>query len=150
MTVPAHWWLCDKSTFYILLLLLFIWYCIPLRDIRYEAYVKGNVSVCLLSLSVCMCTPFDVLVHTHTPTLTLRLWLVQASATSVHHHRYGLRLDIRSGGAQDILSTLSCLLIMISCDGYPTSYRRHEPRTHHLIHALTHLHRTRKVKKTCK
>lgn len=112
--------------------------CIPLRDRRYEGYVKGNVSVCLLCLSVYMCTPFDVCVrvsvcaHTYTPTLTLRLWLVQASATSVHHRRYGLWLDSRSGGAQDILSTLSCLLIMISCDGYPTSYRRHGAHMHRL------------------
>lgn len=75
-----------------------------------------SLLMCVFSC-VCVC-------HTCTPTLTLRLWLVRASATSVHHRRYGLWLDSRSGGAQDILSTLSCLLIMISFDGFLKNYRR--------------------------
>lgn len=153
MTMPSHLSLRNKSSFL---------YCkgsIPLRVKRYKGCVKGNLSVCLLCLEclhvyafwcVCYCVDVSVCAHTCTPTLTLRLWLVQASATSVHHHRYGSWLDSRSGGAQDILSTLSCLLIMISFDGFPISYRRHSAHTHthtlsssHMhtsVHTLTHVH----------
>lgn len=133
MTVPSHLWYAISQLFL---------YCkgsIPLRGKRYKGCVKGNLSVCLLCLEclhvytfwcVCSCVHVSVCAHTYTPTLTLRLWLVQASATSVHHHRYGSWLDSRSGGAQDILSTLSCLLIMISFDGLSVSYRRHGTHTH--------------------
>lgn len=117
MMALSHLWLCDKSTFH----LLWRWFSFERCAIRGLC-----VSVCL-HVFWCLCV--SECAHTPTPTLTLRLWWVRASATSVHHHRYGLWLDSRSGGAQDILSTLSCLLIMISCDGYPTSYRRHGAHT---------------------
>lgn len=55
-------------------------------------------------------------------------------ATSVHHRRYGWWSDSRSGGARDILSTLSCLLKMISFDGFSSSFRRHGAQTHS-VHA---------------
>lgn len=112
---------------------------------RYEGHVLKVTRVCAahrvwVRLHACAfwCVPSCVCAAVCTPTPALRLRLGQASATSVHHHRYGPRSDSRSGGAQDILSTLSCLLIMISFDGFPTRYRQRSARTY--THTFTHIH----------
>jgi hypothetical protein len=100
-----------------------------------RAYVCQLLVFVCLCLCVCLCVP---------PTHTLRLWLVNPSATSLHHHRYALWVDSRSAGLQDVLSSLSCLLTMISYDGSPASYRRHSPTGTHgpLKHTHTHTHIT--------